>query len=45
MPEFYREIAEEEGLHRGVADYISGMSDDYCLDIFNKIICSKFVIY
>ncbi len=45
LPQLYREIAEEEGLHRGVADYISGMSDDYCLDKFNKIFVPKFVIF
>jgi deoxyguanosinetriphosphate triphosphohydrolase, putative len=45
MPEFYRQIVEDEGLHQGVADYISGMSDDYCLILFNNIYVPKFVIY
>jgi dGTPase len=45
LPEFYRSIAAEEGLHQGVADYISGMSDDYCLYIFNDIYVPKLVIY
>ncbi|MBL4933014.1 deoxyguanosinetriphosphate triphosphohydrolase [Clostridium paridis] len=45
MPEIYRNIAETEGLHRGVADYIAGMSDDYCLNLFNNIYVPKFVIY
>lgn len=45
MPEFYKSIAENEGLHQGVADYISGMSDDYCLYLFNYIYVPKFVIY
>lgn len=45
MPEFYLKIVEEEGLYRGVADYISGMSDDYCLIIFNQIYVPKIVIY
>lgn len=44
MPEFYRNIVEEEGLQRGVADYIAGMSDDYCLSLFNKIFVPKMVI-
>lgn len=45
MPEFYLEIVEKEGLYRGVTDYISGMSDDYCLIIFNQIYVPKIVIY
>ena len=44
MPEFYRKIVEEEGLQRGVADYIAGMSDDYCLMLFNKFFVPKMVI-
>lgn len=45
LPEFYRKIADEEGLKRGVADYIAGMTDDYCISTFNKIYVPKFVIY
>ncbi|WP_139904080.1 deoxyguanosinetriphosphate triphosphohydrolase [Clostridium thermarum] len=45
LPGFYRSIAEAEGLHQGVADYISGMSDDYCLYVFNDIYVPKLVIY
>ena len=45
MPEIYKNIVEEEGLHRGVADYIAGMSDDYCINIFNNLYVPKFVIY
>ncbi|OPJ59447.1 deoxyguanosinetriphosphate triphosphohydrolase [Clostridium oryzae] len=45
MPEFYQRIVDEEGLYQGVADYISGMSDDYCLYIFNEIYVPKLVIY
>ncbi|MEO2507131.1 deoxyguanosinetriphosphate triphosphohydrolase [Clostridium paraputrificum] len=45
MPELYRNIAECEGAKRGVADYIAGMSDDYCLSQFNKIFVPKLVIY
>jgi dGTPase len=44
MPEFYLRIAEEESLKRGVADFIAGMSDDYCLLLFNKIFVPKVVI-
>ncbi|MCB2292574.1 deoxyguanosinetriphosphate triphosphohydrolase [Clostridium algoriphilum] len=45
MPDFYKDIVKEEGLHTGVADYISGMSDDYCLMLFNNIYVPKFVVY
>lgn len=45
MPEFYMSIVENEGLYRGVADYISGMSDDYCLMLFNSIYVPKIVVY
>ena len=34
-----------EGTKRAVADYIAGMSDDYCLATFNKIYVPKFVIF
>lgn len=45
MPDFYKNVVEKEGLHIGVADYISGMSDDYCLMLFNNIYVPKVVIY
>lgn len=45
MPKFYKSVVNSEGLHQGVADYISGMSDDYCLAVFNNIYVPKFVIY
>lgn len=44
MPEIYMNIVNEEGLERGVADYIAGMSDDYCLMLFNKLFVPKLVI-
>lgn len=45
LPQLYKNIINEEGLKRGVADYIAGMTDDYCLSVFNKIYVPKFVIY
>lgn len=45
LPSFYREVVEKEGLYQGVCDYISGMSDDYCLFLFNELFVPKFVIY
>ncbi len=37
MTPVYLEIAEEEGLERAVADYIAGMSDEYCISSFLDI--------
>ncbi len=45
LPGIYKKVAEEEGIKRAVADYISGMSDDYCLNTFNSIFVPKLVIY
>lgn len=41
LPEFYRQIAKEEGLERGVADYISGMSDNYCIAMFKDLVVPR----
>ena len=45
MPELYRNIAQYEGAERGVVDFIAGMSDDYCLNMFNNIFVPKLVVY
>lgn len=45
LPEFYINISEKEGLKRAVADYICGMSDDYCLNTFNSIFIPKKIFY
>ena len=45
MPDFYKRIVENEGLNMGVSDYISGMSDDYCLMLFNTLYVPKIGIY
>lgn len=41
MPEFYRNIAYSEGVEQGVVDYISGMTDNYCRAVFEKIVVPK----
>ena len=41
MPEEYRRIADQEGLDRAVCDYISGMSDRYCVAAFEEIFIPK----
>ena len=37
LPDFYRDIAEEEGKEQGIADYISGMSDNFCVSTFKEL--------
>lgn len=44
MTPLYVEIAEQEGLERAVADYIAGMSDEYCIGIFEDIYVPKSLV-
>ena len=37
LPDFYQTIAQEEGAAQGVVDYISGMSDNYCVELFKEL--------
>lgn len=37
LPEFYRTVSEREGRERAVADYISGMTDNYCVALFKDL--------
>ncbi len=41
LPEFYREVASEDGVERAVTDYISGMSDDYATYKFKTLFIPK----
>ncbi len=41
LPEFYQEIAREEGIERGVVDYISGMTDNFCIATFRKLVVPR----
>lgn len=41
MPCEYKVIIENEGEQRAVCDYISGMSDRYCVSVFNDIFIPK----
>lgn len=45
MPKLYQEISYNSGINIGVSDYISGMTDDYCIYIFNNIYMPKIVIF
>ena len=40
LPEFYQEIAREEGSKR-VVDYISGMTDNFCIATFRKLVVPR----
>ncbi len=42
LPVLYREIAEESDLDRAVCDYISGMSDEYAVDLYTELFVPKF---
>jgi len=37
MPCLYQQIAEAEGKEQGVCDYISGMTDAYCISLFQDL--------
>ncbi len=41
LPRLYLEISEEDGLERAVADFISGMTDDYAIDYFTSLCVPK----
>ena len=41
LPEFYQDIAFEDGSERGVADYISGMTDNYCVTVFKELVMPR----
>lgn len=41
LPAEYRVIAEQTDLHRAVCDYISGMSDRYCVALYEKLFVPK----
>ncbi len=41
LPAEYRPIAETEGFERAICDYISGMSDRYCVTLFKNLFIPK----
>ena len=41
LPDFYRSIAEEETPARAAADFISGMSDRYCVDLYEGMVIPR----
>ena len=41
MPLFYQNIADVEGVEQAVVDFISGMTDNYCVDIFQELTIPK----
>ncbi len=42
LPRLYRDIAEESDIDRAVCDYISGMSDEYAVDLYTELFVPKF---
>ena len=41
MPELYLDIAKRDGTERAVCDYISGMTDDFAVDMFKEMFIPK----
>jgi len=41
MPELYRQFASESGNGRAAADFISGMTDSYAIDVFKELCVPK----
>ena len=41
LPQFYLDIAKEEGVKRGVADYISGMTDPFATKLYGELFLPK----
>lgn len=37
LPADYHSIVEQDGLDRAVCDYISGMTDGYCMEVYSKL--------
>ncbi|MDO4281958.1 MAG: deoxyguanosinetriphosphate triphosphohydrolase [Peptococcaceae bacterium] len=45
LPDFYQQIAATEGEERAVADYISGMTDNYCVALFKDLTIPRSFIH
>lgn len=45
MPDFYQKIVEEEGDLQAVSDYISGMTDNYCVALFEDLTIPRSFIH
>lgn len=41
LPDEYKAIAEKDGVPRAVADYVGGMTDRYCVYIYNEFFVPK----
>lgn len=41
LPEFYRTVAERDGIDRAVCDYISGMTDQFAVSLFKELFIPK----
>lgn len=42
LPSLYQQIANESDIDRSVCDYISGMSDEYAVDLYMELFVPKF---
>lgn len=41
LPQFYLDIANAESVERGVTDYISGMTDNFLIDVFKELVLPR----
>lgn len=41
MPPLYNKIARESGIERAICDYISGMTDNFAVDLFEELFVPK----
>ena len=37
LPKDYKTIADSEGLHRAVCDYVAGMTDSYAMEVYEQL--------
>ena len=42
LPQEYQDIMKKTDNHRAVCDYISGMSDEYAVDLYTELFVPKF---
>ena len=42
LPELYHRIMQQSDADRAVCDYISGMSDEYAVDLYTELFVPKF---
>ncbi len=44
LPELYRTVAQREGSHRAVCDYVASMTDGYAANLYKELYLPKFFV-